>query len=72
GIFRGGGDTKIPLITETLTVWLIGVPIAFYFSICTNFPIYVVVGLVNIEECFKAILMAKRFFGNKWANCVIE
>lgn len=71
GILRGGGDTKIPLIVETATVWLIGVPIAFLFSVYSNFPIYVVIGLVNIEECLKSIIMMKRFYGNKWANCVI-
>ena len=33
GTLRGGGDTRFAMLTETGTVWLIGVPLAFLTSL---------------------------------------
>ena len=39
GTLRCGGDTKFAMITETSTVWFIGVPLAFITALVLNFPI---------------------------------
>ena len=38
GTLRCGGDTKFAMITETGTVWLIGVPLAFITSLYLHMP----------------------------------
>lgn len=43
GLWRGGGDTRFAMLTETGTVWLIGVPLAFLTSLYLHWPIYIAV-----------------------------
>lgn len=73
GTLRAGGDTKFVLFAEVIPLWLVGVPLAFILSIYTNLPLYVIVGLVNIEELIKFFLVLGRFFQYKWVrNLTLE
>ena len=40
GSLRSGGDTKFALFVEILSLWGIGVPLAFLLSSFTSFPLY--------------------------------
>ena len=68
GTLRSGGDTRYALFAEIGPLWLIGVPLAFILSIYTDLPIYVIVGIINLEELVKFFFVLKRFFTYKWAN----
>ena len=73
GTLRAGGDTKFVLFAELGPLWLVGVPLAFILSIKTDLPLYVIVGLVNIEELLKFFLVLGRFFQYKWVrNLTLE
>lgn len=72
GTLRCGGDTKFAMITETSTVWLIGVPVAFMTSLYFQLPIYMAVLSVKAEEAVKAIFLTKRYLSRKWLNNVIH
>jgi Na+-driven multidrug efflux pump len=73
GTLRAGGDTKYAMIAELIPLWGIGVPLAFILSIFTELPVYVIMGLVNIEEIIKLVLVFKRYKSNIWAkNLTIE
>lgn len=72
GTLRCGGDTKFAMITETSTVWLIGVPMAFITSLYFQFPIYLAVLSVKMEEAVKGIFLTKRYFSRKWLKNVIN
>ena len=71
GTLRGGGDTRFAMFTETGTVWLIGVPLAFITSLYLHWPIYIAVLAVKSEEVVKAIILTKRYFSKKWLKNVI-
>jgi putative MATE family efflux protein len=71
GILRPGGDTRFCLILDGLSVWLIGVPMAFLGAAVLKFPIFVVVGMVMIEEVFKCIVSTYRVLSNKWAETLV-
>lgn len=71
GTLRCGGDTKFAMITETSTVWCIGVPIAFIASLCLQLPIFLAVAAVKLEEVVKAVFLTKRFYSKKWLRNVI-
>lgn len=71
GILRSGGDTKFCFYLEVLSVWLIGVPLAFLGALYFNMPIYMIVLLVHTEELFKFLMSIKRVFGNKWAKTIV-
>ncbi len=72
GTLRCGGDTKFAMITETSTVWFIGVPLAFITALVLNFPIYLAVAAVKLEEVVKGIFLTKRYFSKKWLNNMIR
>lgn len=73
GPLRAGGDTRYALFSEMLPLWLIGVPLAFILSIFTDLPVYLIMGIVNIEEIVKLVLVVRRFFSFKWAkNLTVE
>lgn len=68
GTLRAGGDTRYALFSELIPLWLFGVPMAFILSIFTTLPVYVIMGIINIEEIIKLFFVIKRFFSYKWAN----
>lgn len=72
GNLRCGGDTKYAMITETGTVWFIGVPLAFITSLYLQYPIYLAVLAVKIEEVVKAVFLTRRYLSKKWLNNVIK
>ena len=71
GILRNGGDTLFGLITDTASVWLIGIPMAFLGSKILGLPIYITYAMVYSEEFFKLIFSEARVLKKKWANTVI-
>lgn len=73
GVLRSGGDTKMCLFIDTSGVWLIGVPLAFIGGLWWKQPIYIVYGLVMVEEIYKAILGYIRYRQKKWLrNLAVE
>lgn len=69
-VLRGGGDTQYSMFTEMTSVWLVGVPLAFIGAAFLKLPVYWVMGLVGMEEVFKAALGFKRVHSGKWIRNV--
>lgn len=73
GVLRSGGDTKMCLFLDTSGVWFIGIPLAFLGGLVFRFPIYVVYGMVMLEEVYKAVLGYWRYRQKKWLrNLAVE
>lgn len=72
GILRSGGDTKFSLILEIGSVWGIGVPLAFIGAVLLKLPVYMVVGMVYIEEIAKLIIAFPRFKSKKWIRNLVQ
>lgn len=66
GVLRGGGDTRFSMLLEMVSVWLIGVPLAFFGALILKLPVHYVLLLVTIEEAFKAIIAYPRVRSKKW------
>ncbi len=71
GTLRAGGDTLFSFLVEMFALWGIGVPLAFILTIYTSLPLYVIIGIINIEEIVKFVLVNKRFFTYKWAKNLV-
>ena len=54
------------LFLDTSGVCCIGVPLAFLGALVWHLPIYVVYGLVMLEEVYKAVLGYIRYRQKKW------
>jgi putative MATE family efflux protein len=72
GVLRSGGDTRYPMIMESLLVWLVGVPLAVITTRFLRLPIYLCVLFVRAEELIKFFILLKRFRSKKWVNTVIK
>jgi putative MATE family efflux protein len=72
GVMRCGGDTKYAMVTEVGTVWLIGVPLAFFTTMVLGLPIYLAVLAVKTEEVVKAVILLRRFYSRKWAKNMVD
>ena len=68
GIFRGGGDAKFALAVELVSMWIIGVPLAFLGAAVWGLTIEQVVILTTAEEVFKVIMCLIRFRKGKWIH----
>ena len=66
GVLRSGGDTLMCLFIDTSGVWFIGIPLAFIGGLVLKQPIYVVYGMVLLEEVYKAIIGYWRYRQKKW------
>ncbi|MEL7649728.1 MAG: MATE family efflux transporter [Sedimentibacter sp.] len=71
GILRAGGDTRFCMIVDIVTIWVIGVPVAFISVLLLKLPIHLVIAMVFGEEIIKAVTVIRRFKSNKWLNRVI-
>ncbi len=71
GVLRSGADTKFCLFADLLTVWFIGIPMAFLGSYFLHLPIYITFCLVYLEEAAKIFICLPRVLKNKWAKTVI-
>ena len=72
GVLRCGGDTRFARLAEVLTVWCVGVPVAFLTALVLQWPIYFAVLAVKLEDVVKGIAVTKRFFSKKWVKNVIS
>ncbi len=70
GILRGGGDAGFALKVETLTMWGIGVPLAFLGSFVLKLPVEIVVLMVALEEVAKVIFSIRRLRTSDWIRQV--
>lgn len=72
GILRGGGDATFGSILQGLTLWLIGIPLAYFAAFVLKLPVHLVVGFTMIEELVKVILMRRRFNSFKWIKNIVN
>ena len=72
GIIRSGGDTKFGLITEMMTIWLVGVPLALLGAFVFHFSAPIVYAMITIEEAVKLIIGFRRFQSGKWINNIVN
>jgi len=72
GILRGGGDASHALKVEGLTMWLVGVPLAFLGSFIFKLPVELVVLLVGLEEVAKVVFSIKRLRTSAWIRQVTK
>jgi putative MATE family efflux protein len=68
GVLRAGGDNRFTLITDTVVMWLFGLPIyiaAVFFSQLSFVYLY---ALMFFEDGLKFIPVIRRIISRKWMN----
>ena len=72
GILRSGGDTTFCMISETLAIWFVSIPLVFFGGLVMQWNIYVLYLLANVCEVIKAICFIRRIKRGKWLKFVVE
>lgn len=68
GIFRAGGETKIPFLIEFATMWAFAIPMAFIGVLILKWPIEWIFMIVSIEEFIKFFLILPLYKKKRWLN----
>lgn len=70
GIFRAGGETKIPLIFELVTMWVLAIPASFIGVLVFNLSVEIIFTIVSLEELVKFFLMLPLYKKNRWLKTI--
>lgn len=66
GILRGGGDTKFTLILNTVSTWVIVMPLSFLSAFVWKWPAAAVVLVIQSDQIFKGVPIFFRMRSYKW------
>lgn len=68
GVFRGGGDAGYALKLEAMTMWLIGVPLAFIGAVYLHLSVEMVAFIISAEEITKLALALPHLHKLTWIH----
>jgi putative MATE family efflux protein len=68
GVLRAGGDNRFTLITDTIVMWLFGLPIYIAVVFLTKISFVYIYALMFLEDFLKFIPVIKRVISRKWMN----
>lgn len=66
GVLRGGGDTTFGMILDIGSVWILGVPLAFFGALVLKLPVHYLFLLITLEELIKVVVTIPRMLSKKW------
>ncbi len=67
GTFRAGGDTKIGIVCDCISMYLIGVPLVIYLGMVAKVEFhYLIIAMYLGEDLLKSALSIYRFKSKKW------
>ena len=67
GTFRAGGDTKIGIVYDLLSLYCLGVPVVAYLGLVAKVDfIYLILAMYLCEDILKTVLSLRRFISKKW------
>lgn len=72
GVLRGGGDVSYAFILESLTMWLVGVPLTVAGAFLFRWPIYLVYAMAIVEELVKSLFGLGRLKSGQWMKNVTQ
>lgn len=72
GILRSGGDTTFCMVSETLAIWFVSIPLVFFGGLVMQWNIYILYILANVCEVIKAICFIARIRSGKWLKFVVD
>ena len=72
GIFCAGGDTKFSLVCDTITMWVIVVPLGLVAAFVWKLPVLWVYVLLNIDEIIKLPAVYKNYKKYNWVRNITK
>ncbi|MBI9011752.1 MAG: MATE family efflux transporter [Clostridiales bacterium] len=72
GIFRGGGDATYWSVLQGITLWCVGIPLAYFAAFESRLPVHYVVAFTAVEELIKLLFVLSRFHSFKWIRNIVK
>ena len=66
GILRGGGDGRTAMFIDLMFLWPLCVPLSYLGGRVFGWPVYVVYGVIVLDEMLKFIFARRRVRSGKW------
>lgn len=66
GVIRSGGNTRITMWIDIIGTWLFGVPLGLLSAFVLQLPIYVVYGILSMEEVVRLLIAIVVFKKKIW------
>lgn len=66
GVFRAGGDTKMGLILDGISLWGICIPLGFITAFVLKLPVWTVYLCLTCDEMLKLPFSHRRYKSGKW------
>ena len=68
GIFPSGGDTRFGFICDTITLWVVVVPLGFLAAFVWELPIWIVYIIINMDEWVKMPFVWRHYLKYRWVR----
>lgn len=68
GIFCAGGDTKFGLLCDSITMWVIIIPIGAFAAFIFHLPVLAVYFILNLDELIKLPAVYRHYKQYKWVK----
>lgn len=66
GVLRGGGDTKMLMLTDNIFLWIASVPLGILAGLVFHFPAFWIYFFLKIDQVLKAFWCVLRLKSGKW------
>lgn len=66
GAFRAGGDTRVGLLLDFISLWAICIPLGFVGAFFLKFPVWAVYLCLTCDEILKLPFAFARYRSRKW------
>jgi len=66
GARRGVGDTRLPMLSTTLGVWIVRLPVAWFFCLWLGLGLPGLFISNSVDAALRALLVAVRFLRSRW------
>lgn len=66
GVLRGGGDTKVLMIADSIFLWVVSIPLGYFVGITMGFAPFWIYMALKMDNFCKMIWSVYRLNGGKW------
>ncbi len=66
GVLRGGGDTKMLMLTDNIFLWVASIPLGILAGLVLHLPAFWIYFFLKIDQMLKAVWCVIRLKSGKW------
>jgi putative MATE family efflux protein len=71
GALRGVGDTRFPMISTTIGVWIVRLPVAWFFCLWLGLGLPGLFISNSVDAALRALLVTVRFLRSRWHERIL-